>query len=84
MPKRPENCRGLRLTPHGQEPAQLEPSDAFEQAKAIVEKRGCPEPGEQDPDSGNGRYRYTAKGPKGRTCKVLIGCYSRAVVRATP
>jgi len=74
----------LHLTPQAAEPREVAGDALYEQAKQLSERRGCPDYIDHDHDSYNGRFRYRARGPKGKRCSALIGGRTKKVVLLAP
>jgi hypothetical protein len=71
-----------RFLPRAARPEVMPQPEAYQQAKALLERRGFDDYVEDDFDDAAGWFSYTEKNGAGRRATVVIGTRTRTVVRA--
>lgn len=71
----------VQVVPHKTKPKELEDPEGYAIAKALAAKAGCPDYEQHENKPWDGRFEYTSSGPGGKSCTILIGTWTRKVVR---
>jgi len=59
----------------------MEDPEAYEIAKALAAKAGCPDYEQHENRAWEGHFEYVSSGPGGKSCTIVIGTWTRKVIR---